>query len=161
MSARLALLRSRLRRERGDLDPTVRTVRRQWARVGTSDGETDAYLDSTALHMHAFYTGLEVMFEDIARSLDGEVPAGDRWHARLLEQMTHPIEDIRPAVIDPGLATRLDAFRRFRHLVRNVYATNLIPDRMADLVASIHEVWQDVQDALDRFDSFLEQAGAP
>jgi hypothetical protein len=101
------------------------------------------------------------MFEDIARSLDGEVPAGDRWHARLLEQMTHPIEDIRPAVIDPGLATRLDAFRRFRHLVRNVYATNLIPDRMADLVASIHEVWQDVQDALDRFESFLEQAGAP
>lgn len=161
MSTRIALLRSRIRREREEIAPTVETVLRQWSRVGAADSEIDAYLDSTALHMHAFYTGLETIFEEIARALDDEIPGGERWHARLLEQMTLPIESTRPALLEPELAKRLDAFRRFRHVVRNVYATNLLPERMADLVTSITDLWKDVQDALDRFDSFLEHAGSP
>ena len=37
---------------------------------------------------------------------------------------------IRPAVIGPESASALDELRRFRHLVRNVYTFNLVPEKM-------------------------------
>ena len=37
------------------------------------------------------------------------------------------VAELRPAVIDRESALTLDEFRRFRHLVRNVYAMNLSP----------------------------------
>jgi hypothetical protein len=65
---------------------------------------------------------------------------------------------LRPAVINSSGAGRLDEFRRFRHLVRNVYAADLIPGRMAGMLADLPGLWTDLRTELLAFADFLDQS---
>ncbi len=85
----------------------------------------------SAVALHAWYTGLETLFERIARELDGAVPSGERWHRALLSQMTAEIPGVRPAVLDTALATELAALLAFRHFFRHAYAVSLDADRLS------------------------------
>jgi len=51
-------------------------------------------------------------------------------------------------------AKSLDEFRRFRHLVRNVYTMNLKPDKMSGLMLSFPELWLKLQEELQAFSNF-------
>jgi len=50
----------------------------------------------------------------------------------------------------------LDQLRRFRHLVRNLYATDLEPDRMAALFAVLPGLWPALRAELEAFGNFLQ-----
>ena len=119
--------------------------------------ERDVYLESVALNLHGFYSGLERLFELIARHVDRALPAGEGWHHDLLQEMTKEIAERRPAVISPESALILDEFRRFRHLVRNVYTFNLVPQKMEPLIAALPRLWKQVQAELSAFADFLEE----
>ena len=41
----------------------------------------DAFLDAVALNLHSFYSGLERIFEDIARTVENSLPEGEKWLA--------------------------------------------------------------------------------
>lgn len=90
-----------------------------------------------ALNLHSFYSGLERLFELIALEFDGGLLGGDAWHTELLRQIALDVPDVRPPVLQPNTATQLDEYRKFRHRIRNIYATNLDPDRMAPLVIGL------------------------
>ncbi|MFZ6021041.1 MAG: hypothetical protein ACOYXO_15685 [Chloroflexota bacterium] len=116
----------------------------------------DGYWDGVALNLHAFYTGLEHIFEDIARTVEQSAPTGKDWHADLLTQMATPIPNIRPGVISSESRQCLDEYRGFRHVVRNVYAFNLYPARLQTLTQGLENCFQTVQNDLSRFIDFLE-----
>jgi len=141
VSTPLGEIAARISGEVSDLDAAVRKALRSWAAVGKGTAEQDVYLDSVALNLHSFYSGLERLFELIARTIDQKMPDGESWHRELLLQMTRDMPDMRPAVISEGSADRLEEFRRFRHLVRNVYASDLIPAKMASLLAELPGMW--------------------
>lgn len=122
------------------------------ARV-TSD---DDYWDGVALNLHGFYTGVEHILEDIARTLENSLPSGSGWHADLLTQMSGEIEGVRPAVISRETRNRLDEFRGLRHVVRNVYAFNLRPARLNELITDLPACYESVQGELLEFAKFLE-----
>ena len=117
----------------------------------------DCYLDGTALNLHAFYTGIERILEDIARTVDNTVPRGPEWHRDLILQVAAEVSTVRPPVI--GQATRfcLDEFRGFRHIVRNVYTFNLKSTRLKELTDKVRECYLDFEQDLIRFIAFLEQ----
>lgn len=56
-------------------------------------------------------------------------------------------------------ALALDEFRRFRHLVRNVYIINLAPEKMAGLVSALPTLWSTLRAELMAFADFLEALG--
>jgi hypothetical protein len=87
----------------------------------------DGYLDGVALNLHAFYSAVEKIFEDIARTIEIGVPSGPDWHRDLLIQMSAEIPETRPPVISRETRLILDEFRGFRHVVRNIYTFNLHP----------------------------------
>ena len=93
----------------------------------------DGYWDAVALNLHGFYGGVERIFEDIARTVDGNLPSGSEWHQGLLIQMSAEVPQRRPAVISHELRLALDEYRGFRHVVRNVYAFNFRPARLKEL----------------------------
>lgn len=37
--------------------------------------------------LHDFYTGIEKIFENIAKEIDHRLPTGEEWHSELLHQM--------------------------------------------------------------------------
>jgi hypothetical protein len=123
-----------------ELERVMQRALRAWPQAQKSTDEQNVYLDSVALNLHSFYSGLEKLFELIARHIDLSIPEGETWHRDLLNQMACEFEDIRPAVISQNNAKSLDKFRRFRHLVRNIYTTNLIPNRIKKLMSTISEL---------------------
>ncbi len=145
---------TRFNGEISDLDLLVQRINRAWKFAQTSPAEQDMFLDSVALGLHGFYSGLESLFVQVARHLDDNVPNGDGWHAKLITQM-HTETDLRPAVIALSDVEFLNELRRFRHLVRNVYAFNLLPDRIEPLVLRITEQWPHLRSELVAFSAFI------
>lgn len=90
------------------------------------DGD-DLYLDGVALNLHSFYSGLERLFELIALNIDGIKPDSETWHRELLKQMSSEVNQVRPAVISNSTFVKLDTYRGFRHVARNVYSINFDP----------------------------------
>jgi hypothetical protein len=155
VSALYEELVERIRGEVSDLERVVQRALRAWSQAQRASGE-QAYLDSVALNLHGFYSGLERLFEVIARHVDRTLPTNETWHRDLLQQMTHDLADVRPGVIGRDNALVLDEFRRFRHLVRNVYTMNLMPDKMAGLMSALPGLWSRLHAELLAFADFLE-----
>ena len=145
----------RIRGEEPDLERIVQRALRVWTQVQRSPDEP-AYVDSIALNLHGFYSGLERLFELIARHIDRALPTSETWHRDLLDQMASDQTGIRPAVIGQDSILALDDLRRFRHLVRNVYTTNLAPDKMAGLILALPGLWSRLRAELLAFADFVE-----
>lgn len=150
-------LAERIRGEVPDLERVVQRVLQAWSRGQRSLGEQDVYLESVALNLHGFYSVLERLFELTARHVDRNLPAGETWHHDLLQQMTKDMVETRPAVISRESASTLDELRRFRHLVRNVYTFNLVPEKMEPLISALPGLWPQVRAELLAFADFLEE----
>lgn len=149
-------LSERIRGELLEMERIVQRALRAWPKAQKGLRGHEAYLDSVALNLHAFYTGMERLFELIARQIDHTLPMGETWHRDLLRQMGKDIPGIRPAVIDKGSALDLDDFRRFRHLVQNIYTFNLVPDKMRNLIQIFPELWARLRAELLAFAEFLD-----
>jgi hypothetical protein len=114
-----------------------------------------AVIDSLALNLQSVYTGLEQVFESIAREVDGGVPEGPNWHRDLLAQMAGSTGSGRPAVISIASYACLDSVRSFRHVVRNVYTYRLDPHRVTELATEVIECYATVRSELREFGTML------
>lgn len=108
-----------------------------------------------AVALHGWYTGVETIFERIARELDGDVPRGDRWHRELLAQMAAEIPGTRPPVIDAVLVVDLAALLAFRHFFRHAYAVTLEPAHLEAELARLVRTEGIVNGSLDTFERFV------
>ena len=149
-----AVLAARILTELKEISKLVFRIEQAWEKA--KKREDDFYLDSVALNLHGFYSGLERIFEKIAASVDGSVPAGANWHKELLNQMSMEIAGIRPAVISSDLKHKLEEYRGFRHVVRNVYTYHLNPEKVEPLVDHVQEVFSNSEKELSAFAEFLQ-----
>ncbi len=150
---------SRIRLELGDLENVVARAERAIQAARERPEDQDLYMDSAALNLHDFYAGLERIFQQIGSTVDGNIPTGHNWHRELLQQMESDLPELRPPVLTKEAVKSLDEFLRFRHVLRNIYAFQFDPERIARLVSLVRPVWQRVQTELTVFTSFLEQVG--
>jgi hypothetical protein len=157
VKALYAELAQRISGEVQDLERVIHRSVQAWSHAQKFPEEQDAYLDSVALNLHGFYSGLERLFELIARHVDHTLPEGETWHRDLLLQMAQDVADVRPAVIGKDSALSLDEFRRFRHLVRNVYTMNLSPDKMTGLMSTLPGLWEALHAEMLAFADFVEE----
>jgi len=81
-----------IRRNIPDLDIIVQHILGTWPKASKPLNKPDIYLDSVALNLHGFYSGIERLFEAIAKYIDLNVPKGEFWHYELLLQMKQDIE---------------------------------------------------------------------
>ena len=147
----------RIRGEIGDLDRLVQRALRAWPRAQDLSPEQGIYLDSVALNLHSFYAGLERMFQLIATRVDQKLPSGEAWHRDLLRQMAQEFPGIRPAVLSQESVVVLDKFRRFRHLVQNIYVMNLQAAKMSELTSALPAIWPKLRKELLAFADFIEE----
>jgi hypothetical protein len=111
-----------------------------------------------ALALHGWYTGLEAALERIARTLDGDVPRGDRWHRALLSQTTVEVPGVRPAVIPRELLPELLELLAFRHFFRHAYAASFDPARIAPEMERVERIAPRIEQGLAALDAHLEAA---
>ena len=115
-------------------------------------------LISCAAYLHHFYTGTESMFERISRVIDGGAStSGGDYHRELLKSMAYEIPMIRPAIISLELAEELDEYRRFRHMFRHAYGSELRWRKMQPLVMGVPSTMEGIEDAYQKTIGFIEE----
>ncbi len=87
--------------------------------------------------VHDFYNAVERYLERVAVELNGGLPAGADWYARLLERMSRSLEGVRPAVLRVEVRSKLHEFMRFRHLFRHRYGFELEWERIEPLLQGV------------------------
>jgi len=83
------------------------------------------------------------------------MPESTAWHRNLLDQVAIDVAGVRPAVISIDIARELDQFRRFRHLVRNVYTFSLNAEKIVTLMKALPQIWPKLSAELRAFSEFL------
>ena len=159
MINRYQVFRERLGQELTDIQKVAQKALDLHAEMVAESGKTAVYLDAIALNLHGFYSGVERIFEWLARQLDGTLPQGSSWHQELLTQMTLAIPEVRPAIIQLATRDALVEFLGFRHVVRNVYTWDLEPAKVQRLIIQLPTVLQALTDDLEQFRQFLKMAG--
>lgn len=155
MSQNGSALAARIRAELVELERVVQRAEHLLAKMHHQNDED--YLDGVALNLHGFYAGVERIFEEIAREIDGSLPTGPDWHRNLLQQMSAEVTDTRPTVIEAKTRHCLDEYRGFRHVVRNVYTFNLRPSRLEELVDELRSCYNAFVQEVTIFCGFLDQ----
>lgn len=154
-TAALARLLAEIDVDRAGLSKRMADLREAERRL-TLDPEDPGSLALAAVGLHGWYTGLEAIFERIARELDMSLPTGERWHRDLLTQMTAEIPGIRPPVIDSSLVPELVLLLAFRHFFRHAYAVSLDQERLSREIARALGAEDRVTAALDAFAAFVK-----
>lgn len=157
MIERYLIVASRIRQELTDLEAVVTRAERAMSLAPRST-EPDFFLDSVALNLQHFYSGLERVFRHIAQDVDQSLPGGAEWHRDLLRQMSIAPSQVRPSVLSVATARRLDEYLRFRHVVRNIYAFQFDVERLERLMRHLRPLFGQVYAELVAFADFLEQA---
>lgn len=154
MSSDLVRLAKRIRGEFDELEIVLLRVKESWESYQRSSD--DYYLDSAALNLHGLYNGLERVFELIATTIDESKPNAENWHQALLLQMTEDKPPLRPAVLSRTIYIKLDEYRGFHHVVRNLYTYKFDPKRIQKLVDEVPDLYAQVRIELFAFADFLE-----
>jgi hypothetical protein len=153
LNGRLQVVCSVIREEFHQVTELPARINAAWSKA--SQMNDDLYLDSVALNLHGFYSGIEKIFETIAERIDDALPAGEDWHKQLLMQMSLEIELVRPPVISKKTYELLNVYRGFRHVVRNVYTFNLSSEKLDPLVRNLEETYLSLKSDIDSFCKFI------
>lgn len=132
------------------LDKLVQRLATQQERV-----DDEEISESAALRLHNFYTGCERIFKLIAAEVNGVLSQSLDWHKRLLNQVALEVVGIRPAVISAETRKDLEELLIFRHVVRNIYAYELKPERIEELVKLTITLYPKFAKEIGIFTTFL------
>lgn len=153
-----AVLVGRIQRELEDIKTQYLQTQSQLAVA--RETEQNAYWMAVSLGLHGIYTGLERIFEQIAREVDESLnQQSARWHKALLEQMAADIPGVRSAVITEQTFRALESYLSFRHVVRSNYAYRLEPSRIDANFQILESCYESIIQQLNDFCDFLASVG--
>ena len=109
-----------------------------------------------AMRLSLFYTGLENIFQRIAKEIDIDEPQGKEWHKDLLEQMGES-RPSRPPVISEETVAALKQVLRFRHRTRHIYVFELEPEKTAENGKTVCDLFDTLSAELDTFIDYLKK----
>src|SRR5579863_4739824 len=78
-----------------------------------------------AMRVQQFYTAIEDLFKQVAKSFENHIENMSNFHKELLTRMNTDVPRIRPAVISQQSLLFLDKVGAFRHFIRHAYDCEL------------------------------------
>lgn len=151
-------LTQRIADELAKIEDTLSRIRRGIESINVLPIQAREFIENTiATDLADIYSGVERIFERIAREVDGHLPRGSQWHKDLLQQMTQQRPERSP-VISENTSLQLQELLAFRHKVNNIYGTELKYDNTFEHAATIDELFTNVSQDLNTFTDSLAQA---
>ena len=141
--------------ELGNIGRIVSVIEKRKKEIKKHDAEADVYIDSLVHNIENFYMGIEEILKRIGLFTDEGIPEGPRWHSILIKGMARDIPGVRPPVIQHETRELLDEYRKFRHLVRNIYTFNIIPEKVMKLARGITKVFNAFNKDMNDFLNFM------
>lgn len=120
--------------------------------LAVPDDAEPGLIERTALGavLQSFYNGVENIFQTVAKRIDQDMPAGADWHRQLWTRMARGTA-IRPPLITPATADRLEPYLGFRHIARHAYSFSLDWTKMGDLVHDLASMWEQFRGDIQTF----------
>lgn len=116
----------------------------------------DVHAESIVTNVQGIYTQFESVLKTLVNTIDGFSPSGEAWHRDLLLQASASDTD-RPEMISVSTADGMGELLKFRHAVRNNYASALRHD---DVFGNLAVLQQIAPIFLSDIDRFSDQFGA-
>ncbi len=154
-------MREKLLALKADINADLRAIDRIYAEL---DRQGDAIAnDEQAIvigyYLHNLYNAFESIFQRVAETFENDITNSSRWHALLLRRMTLDIEDIRPRLLSDEAYQCLDELRRFRHLFRSMYTSDLDVERMRLVLQKARRLEILYHAEIERFLGYLDELG--
>ncbi len=115
------------------------------------------FIRSLGSILHDFYVAVENTLKIVCSELDEVMPEGAQWHVLLLKQACYELTGIRPAIISRTTMLKLDKYRAFRHVFRNVYGFNLDSERIKELLLDLPITIKMFKEDISNFMNLFEE----
>ena len=106
---------------------------------------------AAAAFLAQFYNGIENILKRICRYHNVPLPTGETWHTELFLCFCSPEYADMPLLFDGPLAAALAPYRRFRHVAFHSYGFQLDWSRMAEGVANVQTVLEQLTQSLSDY----------
>ncbi len=148
-------LTQRINDELAKTESTIDGIAKALADIEVLPAAAKPYIEkSIATDLANVYSGIERIFERIAREVDRHIPTGEEWHKNLLAQMAAQRPE-RVPVISEQTFLRLENLLKFRHVVNNIYGEELIYEQTEPHAKSIDALFASVSQDLNIFTDSL------
>ena len=148
-------LTQRINDEFDKIEETLERIHRGLDNIDVLPVQAREFIENTiATDLADIYSGIERIFERIAREVDTHIPTGSRWHKNLLAQMAEKRPERRP-VISENTHRELEELLEFRHKVNNIYGRELKYEKTIPHAKSIGELFERVSEDMNRFTDSL------
>ena len=108
-----------------------------------------------AMRVQQFYTALEDLLKQIAKSFENHIDNMSNFHKELLTRMNTEVPKIRPAVLSSQSLLLLDKLRAFRHFIRHAYDCELNVTELLLIQEKLKKEYLYVERDLQKFRSFI------
>lgn len=109
-----------------------------------------------ALKTQQFYTAIEDLCKQIAKSFENHIDNIENFHKELLARMSIEVPKMRPAVISTRSMLLLDKLRAFRHFIRHAYDCELDPKELENIQTKIAAEFSFVEEDFKKFRSYVQ-----
>ena len=106
--------------------------------------------------IHNYYNDLENYFSRISKFFENELDPVS-WHKDLVDRMTLSIEEVRPRLLPKAIRRNVHELRSFRHVFRNLYDSQLDPERVNRVNKLLPEIMDVMNAAHDSFSSKISR----
>lgn len=110
-----------------------------------------------ALKTQQFYTAIEDLFKQIAKTFENNIEELSRFHKELLVRMNTEIPNIRPMVIQPDTRKFLDKILVFRHFIRHAYDCELDEKELVEIQNRLKQDFHLFNRDIEAFKNYLIQ----
>ncbi len=110
-----------------------------------------------AMKSQQFYTAIEDLFKQIAKSFENHIDNMGSFHKEILIRMNTAVPSIRPKVITDSTLGFLDKLRAFRHFIRHAYDCELNLDELILIQKRITKDFSLFQKDMEYFYEYLRK----
>ena len=110
-----------------------------------------------ALKTQQFYTAIEDLLKQIAKSFENHIEDMSSYHNELLIRLNTEISKIRPAVLSKNSLMLLDKIRAFRHFIRHAYDCELDQEELSNVQDKLRNEYTYVEDDFLSFRNFIKE----
>ena len=109
-----------------------------------------------AIKTQQFYTAIEDLLKQIAKSFENHIQDLAMFHKELLIRLHTTIPSIRPRVLSEESFLLLDKIRAFRHFVRHAYDCELIEEELRGIQNRLKTHHTSLEKDFSEFRQFVE-----
>lgn len=144
---------------KADISAALQAIDQIYANLGRQgDAVSD---DEQAIvigyYLHNLYNAFESIFQRVAETFENDIADRSQWHALLLKRMTLNIEGVRPRLLGDESYLCLDELRRFRHLFRSMYTSDLDSERLGLVLRKARRLENLYRAEMEGFLTYLDE----